>query len=39
MQHAEIVSQLYRRIDSPSSEVIHAITMQDILHGDCVDYF
>ena len=31
MQHAEIVSQLYRRIDSPSSEVIHAITMQDIL--------
>ena len=31
MNHAEIVSRLSRLIDSPTSEVIHATTMQDIL--------
>ena len=31
MQHTEIVSQLSRRIDSPASDVLFCITMQDVL--------
>ena len=31
MNHAEIVSQLSRSIDSPASDVLYSVTMQDIL--------
>ena len=31
MQHTEIIKRLSRRIDSPPSDVLYCITMQDVL--------